>query len=51
MLNKTHRKEALQRWDGSNNQNIPFTEETMNNENKKPDKTIRRKKRLLLETS
>ena len=26
MLNKTNRKETLQRWDGSSNQNIRFTE-------------------------
>ena len=34
MLNKTNRKETLQRWDGSSNQNIQFTVEALNNENK-----------------
>ena len=34
MLNKTNRKETLQRWDGSSNQNIRFTVEALNNENK-----------------
>ena len=48
MLNKTHRKGALQRWDGSNNQNIPFTEEALNNENKKPDKTHHQKKKAIV---
>ena len=34
ILNKTNRKETLQRWDGSSNQNIRFTVEALNNENK-----------------
>ena len=34
MLNKTNRKETLQRWDGSSNQNIRFTVEALSNENK-----------------
>ena len=34
MLNKTNRKETLQRWDGSSNQNIRFTVEPLSNENK-----------------
>ena len=34
ILNKTNRKETLQRWDGSSNQNIRFTVEPLSNENK-----------------
>lgn len=34
MLDKTNRKETLQRWDGSSNQNIRFTVEALSNENK-----------------
>ena len=34
ILNKTNRKETLQRWDGSSNQNIRFTVEALSNENK-----------------
>ena len=48
MLNKTHRKGALQRWDGSNNQNIPFAEEALNNENKKQDKTHHKKTKAIV---
>ena len=44
ILNKTNRKETLQRWDGSSNQNIRFTVEALNNENKKSDKTHHKKK-------
>ena len=46
MLNETHRNKALQQWYGSNNQNIPLTEEALNNESKKPDKNHNIKKQV-----
>lgn len=44
MLNKAHRKGTPQQSDENNNQNIEFTEEALNNENKKSGKTHHKKK-------
>ena len=48
MLNNTHRKGTSQQWDGNTNQNIIFTEEALNNENKNVDKTHYKKKKAIV---
>ena len=48
MLNNTYKKGTLQQWDGNSNQNIAFTEEALNNENKKSDKTNHKNKKAIV---
>ena len=48
MLNNTYKKGTLQQWDGNSNQNIAFTEEALNNENKKLDKTNHKNKKAIV---
>ena len=48
MLNKTYRKGTSQEWDRNSNQNIAFTEEALNNENKNSDKTHHKKKKAIV---
>ena len=48
MLNNTHWKGTSQQWDGNTNQNIIFTEEALNNENKNLDKTHYKKKKPIV---
>ena len=45
MLSNTHRKGTSHQCDKNNNQNITFTTEALNNENKKLDKTHHEKKK------
>ena len=48
MLNNTYKKMASHQWNRNNSQNIIFTEEALNNENEKFDKTHYREKKVIV---
>lgn len=48
MLNNTYKKMTSHQWNRNNNQNKTFTEEELNNENEKFDKTHYREKKVIV---
>lgn len=48
MLNNTYKKMTSHQWNRKNNQNKTFTEEELNNENEKFDKTHYREKKVIV---
>ena len=48
MLSNTHRKGKPHQWDENKSQNITFTKEKLNNENKKLDKTHYMKEKAIV---